>query len=72
MASSITDDNDEIIAHQGYSVPYWDLASELGVDVDKVRDKNKTVDVRPNIPMEQRNRMDDIYVDKVAAGIVTL
>ena len=72
VASYITDDNDEIIAHQGYSVPYWDLASELGIDVDEVRDKNKTVDVRPNIPMEQRNRMDDIYVDKVAAGIVTL
>ena len=67
------DDEDQVlITRSKWCVPYWDLLSELEVDVDDVRDKNKTVDARRDVSLDYMCHMDDIYVDKVAAGIVTL
>ena len=69
----IFSNNDEVfIAHSKWYVPYWDLASELGINMDDVRDKNKTVDARHDVSLDHMCHMDDIYVDKVAAGIITL
>jgi len=61
-----------MIAKRRWQIPYWDLASELSIDIDDVRDKNKAVDARSSAPLAERNRMDEIHVDKVLAGIVTL
>ena len=60
------------IAERQWQVPYWDLTSELGIDVDDVRNRNKELDVRVDGPLENRSKMDDINVDKVAEGIVTI
>ena len=38
----------------------------------KDSDKNKTVDARHDVSLDHMCHMDDIYVDKVAAGIITL
>ena len=60
------------IAKRQWQVPYWDLTSELGIDVDDVRNRNKELDARVDGPLENRSKMDDINVDKVAEGIVTI
>jgi hypothetical protein len=44
----------------------------LGIDVDDVRNRNKELDARVDGPLENRSKMDDINVDKVAEGIVTI
>ena len=61
-----------LIAKRQWQVPYWDLDSELGIDVDDVRNRNKELDARVDGPLENRSKMDDINVDKVAEGIVTI
>ena len=61
-----------IVAKRKWQVPYWDLVSELGLDVDDVRNRNKELDARVDGPLENRSKMDDINVDKVAEGIVTI
>ena len=61
-----------IVAKRKWQIPYWDLISELGIDVDDVRNKNKELDARVDGPLENRSKMDDINVDKVAEGIVTI
>ena len=48
------------------------LSSELGVDISEVRNKDKEVDARSSGDKHDWNHMDDVHVDKVAAGIVTL
>ena len=63
---------DEIVAKRQWQVPYWDLSSELGIEVDDVRDRNKPVDARSSAPLEDRSHLDDINVDKIVAGIITL
>lgn len=60
------------IAKKKWQIPYWDLSAELGIDVDDVRDKDKKVDARSSGDKHDWNHMDDIHVDKVAAGIVIL
>ena len=59
------------IAKKKWQVPYWDLASELGIDVYDARDRELTHDGRTGME-HNHNHMDDICVDKVAAGIVTI
>ena len=61
-----------VVAKRQWQVPYWDLTSELGIDVDDVRNRNKELDARVAGPLEYRSKMDDINVDKVAEGIVTI
>lgn len=61
-----------VVAKRQWQVPYWDLTSELGIDVDDVRNRNKELDARVDGPLENRSKMDDINVDKVAEGIVTI
>ena len=64
--------DDNIIAKRRWRVPYWDLSTELGIDIDEVRNREKEVDARQNVSMAERHHMDDIHVDKVAAGIIIL
>ena len=61
-----------MIAKKKWQVPYWDLDTELSIDIDDVRNTDKEVDARSTGDQEGWNHMDDIHVDKVAAGIVTL
>ena len=61
-----------VVAKRQWQVPYWDLTSELGIDVDDVRNRNKELAARVDGPLENRSKMDDINVDKVAEGIVTI
>ena len=58
------------IAKRKWRVPYWDLVSELDIDVDDVRNENKVLDARVDGPLENRSKIDNINVDKVAEGIV--
>jgi hypothetical protein len=61
-----------MIAKRQWQIPYWDLAAEFSIDIDEVRNKSKTVDARSSAPLEDRNHMDDIHVDKVAEGIISV
>ena len=61
----------ETIAKRQWQVPYWDLSSELGIDIDDVRNRGKMVDARSASAIEERNHLDDINLDKVAEGIVS-
>ena len=61
-----------LIAKKQWQIPYWDLSAELGIDVDDVRNKDKEVDARSSGDRHSWNHMDDIHVDKLTAGIVTL
>ena len=63
---------DIIVAKRKWQVPYWDLANDLGVNVDDVRNENKELDPRVDGPLENRSKMDDINIDKIAEGIVTI
>ena len=62
----------ETIAKRKWQVPYWDLSTELGIIIDDVRDLSKIVDARSDAPVEDRNHMDDVNIDKVNEGIVSL
>ena len=61
-----------VIAKKKWQIPYWDLSSELGIDVDDVRNRGTTVDARFSGDRSGWNHMDDIHVDKVDVGIVIL
>ncbi len=62
----------ETVAKRQWQVPYWDLSSELGISIDDVRNQSKTVDARSSAPVEERNHMDDVHVDKVSEGIISI
>jgi hypothetical protein len=61
---------EELIAKRQWQVPYWDLVQDLGINVDDVRNKDITLDVRK--PVSERPYIDNLNVDKVVAGIITL
>ena len=63
---------DIIVAKRKWQVPYWDLVSELDIDVDDVRNENTVLDARVDGSLEARSKIDDINVDKIAEGIVTI
>jgi hypothetical protein len=63
-------DRETIIAKRRWQVPYWDLSSELSININDIRDASKLVDGRK--PFEERSKVDDINVDKVVAGIVII
>lgn len=68
---SITEDNGTpepiLIARREWMVPYWDLASDLGVNVDEVRNSGMTVDARLD---SGSPHLDDIEVNKVTGGLI--
>lgn len=59
-----------LIAKKRWQVPYWDLSAELGADVSDIRDKEKEVDTRHIGDKQDWLHLDNVNVDKVAAGIV--
>ena len=61
---------EELIAKRQWQVPYWDLVQDLGINVDDVRNKDIALDVRK--PVSERPHIDNLNVDKVVAGIITL
>ena len=61
---------EELIAKRQWQVPYWDLVQDLGINIDDVRNKDITLDVRK--PVSERPHIDNLNVDKVVAGIITL
>ncbi len=72
-----TDENDEtiqttLIAKRQWKIPYKDMDSELGIDIDDVLDLNKIVDPRQDIQQAEKNKLDDIMFDKVDLGEYTL
>ena len=67
-----TTEEGPMIAKRKWQVPYWDLNYSLGINVGDVRNKNKEVDIRSDAPLIQRNKIDDINIDKVEEGIITI
>ena len=61
---------ESIAARRKFNVPYWDMASSLSLNVDDIRNMDKSVDARHDL--ESRPAADLLTVDKVAAGIITL
>jgi len=61
------DGSDIVVAKRKWQVPYWDLS---GVNVDDIRNEDKMMDGR--VDMGDRPFVDNINVDKIAAGIITL
>lgn len=41
---------ERLIARRKWSIPYWDLSAELGINVDDVRNLNRSVDARESSP----------------------
>ena len=67
------DENDEtiqttLIAKRQWKIPYKDMDSELGIDIDDVLDFNKIVDPRQDVQQSEKNKLDDIMFDKVNLG----
>ena len=60
----------DMVAKRQWQVPYWDLAQDLGINIDDVRNKDFTLDGRKPVP--ERPYIDNLNVDKVVAGIITL
>ena len=60
-----------LIAKKQWQIPYWDLASELEINIDDARNKHKPYDGRSGME-HNHNHLDDVCVDKVAAGIITV
>ena len=66
----IPEDYDPIVlARRKWFVPYWDLTAALGTSVDKLRNPNHICDCRK--AMDEREHIDILTFDKVAAGIIT-
>ena len=59
-----------MVAKRQWQVPYWDLAQGLGINIDDVRNKDFTLDGRKPVP--ERPYIDNLNIDKVVAGIITL
>ena len=68
---SITEDNGTpepiLIARREWMVPYWDLASEFGVNVDDIRNPTMMVDARLD---SGSPHLDDTEVNKVTSGLL--
>ena len=59
-----------LLAKRQWQVPYWDLASELDINVDDVRNRDKILDGRKDVL--ERPHIDEMNVDKVDAGIIVI
>ena len=78
--SSITtrvDEDDDttqinLIAKRKWKIPYKDLSPNLNINIDDVLNLEKIVDPRKNIPVEQKNKLDEIMFDKISTGEVVL
>lgn len=59
-----------VIAKRKWQIPYWNLTGSLSINVDDVR--NMSVEVEARVGMNDRPKIDDVNIDKVAAGIITI
>jgi hypothetical protein len=66
-AVKIEEGEEVVVAKRQWQVPYWDLS---GVNVDDIRNKDKTIDGR--VDREERPFVDNINIDKIEAGIIVL
>ena len=57
-----------VVAQRQWQVPYWDLSTDLGININDVRNMEILLDARK--PQEERPYIDNINVDKVSAGII--
>ncbi|MBR50224.1 MAG: hypothetical protein CMA83_01410 [Euryarchaeota archaeon] len=68
---SVTEDNGTpepiLIARREWMVPYWDLATEFGVNVDDIRNSTMMVDARLD---SGSPHLDDVEVSKTASGLL--
>ena len=62
----------QFLAKRKFFVPYWDILSQLDIDVDDVRNSSKPVDARSEAPLSERSHLDDVHADKVTQGIIIL
>jgi hypothetical protein len=63
------EEHEVLVAKRKWFVPYWDLSSELSVDVDTVRNMSLVVDARN---VHHPARLDDTNKDKITEGIVSI
>ena len=68
QSSAVSGEN--MVAKRQWQIPYWDLSETLGINIDDIRNKDTTIDGRK--PVSDRPHMDDLNIDKVVAGIITL
>jgi hypothetical protein len=68
QSSAVSGEN--MVAKRQWQIPYWDLSEVLGINIDDVRNKDFTLDGRK--PVSERPYIDNLNVDKVVAGIITL
>ena len=59
-----------LVAKRKFTVPYWDYASLLSLDVDDIRNSSKEVDARKE--PDSRPAGDLLTISKIDAGIITL
>jgi len=59
-----------LVAKRKFTVPYWDYASLLSLDVDDIRNSSKEVDARKDLDL--RPAGDLLTISKIDAGIITL
>jgi len=57
-----------ILAKRRWFVPYWDLTTELGETVDKLRSPYISCDCRK--PMNEREHVDILTYDKITEGLI--
>ena len=60
------------LAKRKFFVPYWDIANQLNINVDDVRNTSKPVDARSEAPLSERSHLDDVHTDKITQGIITV
>ena len=60
----------QIVAKRLWRVPYWDIANELGLNVDDIRNQAKELD--PRTTGNERRHLDDTNQNKIDAGLVVI
>ena len=53
-----------------WRVPYWDIANELGLNVDDIRNQAKELD--PRTTGNERRHLDETNQNKIDAGLVVI
>ena len=59
-----------LFAKRQWRVPYWDLSATLDINVDDVRNKDVALDARKLD--SEKPHIDDVNIDKIAAGIIVI
>lgn len=63
------ENNPILLAKRKWFIPYWDLSSELSIDVDMVRNMSLIVDARD---AHHPSHLEDTNKDKITEGIVSI